>query len=392
MTGLVVYGAAGFVASTLLTGPRLPPLKLTLIDHESIEQSVLDSLSRANILVEVVQSSSMAEIVADDADVLLVLAGQTDVDQALAEPALAFETNMTIAIESAEWWRRHPQVRLIYLSSDEVLGASSCPLNEEAPFRPTQPYAASKAAAEMALRCYSESYGLELVVIRSCNLVGSRQRARKLIPTAVHHLASGLPVPIFGDGSHRREYLAVEDLCEVISQAIARTLPSGTYNCTSGIALQTIEVVAIVAEALGVETICTHVKDRLVHDRCYAMDASKLNAHGWKLQVTPADAITAAAIELKAAWDNGQVLTHRASARSVSAYSPTNMLSSRRICVEVRLAFHLRHRRVSDGSDCIIMHRSSSRNVLICRVSRACSSRIGPCILLMLPQPDQDLE
>jgi len=311
MTGLVVYGAAGFVASTLLTGPSLPPLKLTLVDQESLEQSVLDPLSLTHIQVEVVQSSSMADIVADDADVLLVLAGQTDVDQALAEPALAFDTNITIAVESAEWWRCHPQVRLIYLSSDEVLGASSYPLNEEAPFRPTQPYAASKAAAEMTLRCYSESYGLELVVIRSCNLVGSRQRARKLIPTTVQHLASGLPVPIFGDGSHRREYLAVEDLCEVILQAIIRTLPTGTYNCTSGIALQTTEVVAIVAEALGIEPICSQVKDRLVHDRCYAMDASKLSAHGWKPQITPADAISVAAIELKSAWDNGQALTHR---------------------------------------------------------------------------------
>ena len=312
MTGLVIYGAAGFVASTLLSGPRLAPHTLTLIDPESIEPSVLDPLSRASGPVRVVRSSSLAGIVADHADVLLVLAGQTDVDQALADPALAFDTNMAIAIESAEWWRRHPGVRLVYLSSDEVLGASRLPLDEEAPLRPTQPYAASKAAAEMALRCYSESYGLELVVIRSCNLVGGRQRARKLIPIAVQHLAAGLPVPIFGDGSHQREYLAVEDLCEVIYQAVTRTLPVGIYNCTSGIALRTAEVVEIVAEALGVEPISVQIKDRLVHDRCYAMDASKLSAYGWKPQVAPADAIAAAAIKLKSAWDDGHVLTRRA--------------------------------------------------------------------------------
>ena len=213
MIGIVIYGAAGFVASTLLSGPSLPPCALTLVDHEWIDQSVLDSLGLAGApVVDVIRSSSLASIVGDEADVLLVLAGQTDVDQALANPAVAFEKNMAIAIESAEWWRRHPGARLVYLSSDEVLGASQFPLDEDAPLRPTQPYAASKAAAEMALRCYSESYGLELVVIRSCNLVGGRQRARKLIPTAVQNLAVGLPVPIYGDGSHRREYLAVEDL------------------------------------------------------------------------------------------------------------------------------------------------------------------------------------
>jgi dTDP-glucose 4,6-dehydratase len=322
VTGLVVYGAAGFVASTLLSRPSLPAYALTLVDPESVEHPVLDSLAQAGSPVDVVQSSSLAGIVANDPDVLLVLAGQTDVDQALADPARAFETNMAIAMESAQWWRRHPWVRLIYLSSDEVLGVSWLPLDETAPLAPTQPYAASKAAAELALRCYSESYGLELVVIRSCNLVGGRQRARKLIPTAVQHLAAGLPVPVFGDGSHRREYLAVEDLCQVILQAVTRSLPAGIYNCTSGIALQTVEVVDIVAEALGIEPISVHVKDRLVHDRCYAMDASKLNAHGWKPQATPADAIAAAAVELKSAWDDGQMLTHRARRRSAWANAP----------------------------------------------------------------------
>jgi dTDP-glucose 4,6-dehydratase len=314
MTSLLVYGAAGFVASTFLNESRLPSRALTLVDTREIEESALESLRRASVAFNVVQSSSLANVAADEADVLLVLAGQTDVDQALADPALAFETNMAIAIDAAEWWRRHPGARLVYLSSDEVLGPSWCPLDEEAPLRPTQPYAASKAAAEMTLRCYSESYGLELVIIRSCNLVGARQRARKLVPTAVQYLATGLPVPIFGDGSHRREYLAVEDLCEVISQAVTRTLPPGIYNCTSGIAIQTTEVVDIVAEALGIEPIYIQVEDRLVHDLCYAMDASKLSSYGWKPQTAPADAIAATAIRLKTAWDNGQVLTCRAAA------------------------------------------------------------------------------
>jgi dTDP-glucose 4,6-dehydratase len=312
MIGIVIYGAAGFVASTLFNGSRLPPCALTLVDRERIDLRLLDSLGIAGAPIHVIRSSSLADIVIDEADVLLVLAGQTDVDQALANPAMAFEANMAIAIESAEWWRRHPEARLVYLSSDEVLGASRLPLDEKAPLRPTQPYAASKAAAEMTLRCYSDSYGLDLVIIRSCNLVGGRQRARKLIPTAVQNLAANLPVPIYGDGSHQREYLAVEDLCEVISRAVTRSLPAGIYNCTSGIALRTIEVVKIIAETLGVEPAMVEVEDRLVHDRCYAMDASKLEAHGWKPQVPPTDAIAAAAIELKSAWDDGQILTHRA--------------------------------------------------------------------------------
>ena len=118
--GIIIYGAAGFVASTLLSRFSLPPRALTLVDRERIGQSVLDSLSQAGPPVHVIRSPTLADVAADEADVLLILAGQTDVDQALANPALAFEANMAIAIESAKWWRRHPWVRLVYLSSDEV--------------------------------------------------------------------------------------------------------------------------------------------------------------------------------------------------------------------------------------------------------------------------------
>lgn len=310
MKHIVIYGAAGFVATTFICGRRLPPCVLTLVDPAPIDRSVLDVLRENRYTVNVVQSSSLLDV-ADEADVLLVVAGQTDVDQALAAPAVAFETNMTIAVDSAEWWLRHPGTRLVYLSSDEVLGPSSLPLGEGAPLRPTQPYAASKAAAEMTLRCYSECYGLDLVVIRSCNLVGGRQRACKLIPTAVENLVAGIPVPIFGDGLHQREYLAVEDLCEVISWAVNRKLPADVYNCTSGVAFSTIEVVRIVAEALEVEPRSVWVGDRLVHDRAYAMDASKLHSRGWEPRVLPAAAIVAAVIEMREARKNGESLTRR---------------------------------------------------------------------------------
>jgi dTDP-glucose 4,6-dehydratase len=317
VTNLVIYGAAGFVGSILLRGAKLPADALTLVDQAPVRPAVLDRLSQAGIPIDVFRSPSLTRIAADNADVLLVLAGQTNVDEALTNPALAFEANMKIAIEAAEWWRKRAGLRLVYLSSDEVLGPSEVPLDEEAPLRPTQPYAASKAAAEIALRCFSESYDLELVIVRSCNLVGGEQRARKLIPTAVENLASGLPVPIFGDGLHRREYLAVEDLCEVISTAVAGGLPAGVYNCSSGTSLQTIEVVNIVAKSLGIEPTIAYVKDRLVHDRCYSMDASKLKQYGWKPKTSATDAIAAAAIEMKRSWENGEKLTRLLDGRNV---------------------------------------------------------------------------
>jgi dTDP-glucose 4,6-dehydratase len=310
VTHVAVFGASGFVGSTLLTADEPLASHLTLVDPVEPLPAVLRKARRHHGCIEVQQAQSLRDS-ADpgNVDVLLVLAGTTDVDQALAYPAVAFTANGAIAVEVGEWWRRHPAARVVYLSSDEVLGVPARPLAEDAPYRPTQPYAASKAAAEMTLRCYSDTYGLDLVVIRSCNLVGGRQRARKIVPMTVQCLAIGHPVPVCGTGLQVREYLAAEDLCGVLRMATEGVLPAGTYNCTSAIGFTVLEVVDIVAAALGVRASHVHVTDRLVQDQAYAMDPSLLHSLGWKAHITPTEAITKAAIDLHAAWRRGEDLT-----------------------------------------------------------------------------------
>ncbi|MEU4237162.1 NAD-dependent epimerase/dehydratase family protein [Actinoplanes sp. NPDC026619] len=297
MTHVMIYGAAGFVGTTLLAADEPLAERLTLVDQKPI---------MAQPQHAVIQGTALPD---EAADVLLVLAGQTDVDQALADPALAFTANGAIALEAAEWWRRHPQARVVYLSSDEVLGVADEPLAEDAPYCPTQPYAASKAAAEMTLRCYAESYGMDLIVVRSCNLVGGHQRARKLLPTAVRTLASGLPAPVFGTGRQTREYMAVEDLCEALRLAASGTLPADIYHCSSGTAFTVLDVVEIVAEAVGAPASYEHVADRLVHDRAYAMNPARLRSFGWESRVSPDKAIRRAAQHMLAAWQRGEQLT-----------------------------------------------------------------------------------
>jgi dTDP-glucose 4,6-dehydratase len=200
----------------------------------------------------------------------------------------------------------------VFLSTDEVLGVPvDGPLTEDAPLQPTQPYAASKAMAEMTLRCYQDTYGMDLTVIRSCNLVGAHQRARKLIPTAVQRLAEGRPVPVFGTGRQTREYLAVEDLCSALRLAVARQLPAGRYHCSSALPFSVFEVVGLVADTLGVAADVVHVPDRLVQDRTYAMDPSLLRSYGWRPRQSPAEAIRAAARDLFTAWEGGENLRVR---------------------------------------------------------------------------------
>lgn len=307
MSSTLVYGAAGFVASTLigqLSSQREP--EVVLVDRRDVPADTCARLASHGVAVVTHRATSLRQLPPlDDVSAAVVLAGQTDVDEALAHPARAFESNTQIAIDAGEWLRAHPAAKLVYVSSDEVLGESFTPLGESAPHRPTQPYAASKAAAEVILHSYRDTYGLTIVIVRSCNLVGGHQRARKLIPTAVAHLVAGKPVPVFGTGTHVREWLAVEDLCDAIILLLRRDDAAGVYHCSSGVRLTVLEVIRLVADALQVEPRWQQVSDRLVHDRSYGMDSRRVRELGWSPGCDVADSIKRAAVTIAAAIARG---------------------------------------------------------------------------------------
>jgi dTDP-glucose 4,6-dehydratase len=307
---VLVHGAAGFVAKSLLS--RLvdeAPATLIAMDRRPLQEGPARA-GNTNTSYTVHQGECLKGAACGSRlDLVISLAGVTDVDYAIQHPAAAFSGNLDIAMELGEWLRtEQPQARLIYLSSDEVLGPSAAALGEDAPHRPTQPYAASKAAAETVLHAYRDVYGLDVVTLRSCNLVGGRQRARKLIPVTVQSLVRGEPVPVYGTGRQKREWMAVEDLCSAILRLADRTVSPGIYQAASGVHLDVLQVVELVAEALGRAPVTRSAPDRLVHDVCYAMRSDRLRTLGWGPATDPAAAITYAARELAQAAIDGQVI------------------------------------------------------------------------------------
>jgi dTDP-glucose 4,6-dehydratase len=297
---MLIHGAAGFVGGALidqLTGMDIDDLTLT--DIRPTDMWRYGAAGPPGVRTTVLTAEKLCDLDLPEVDVAVVLAGQTDVDEGLLHPRRSFAANLDIAIDVAEWLARQPgKTRLIYLSSDETLGESFVPLAEDAELAPTQPYASSKAAAEMILRCYRDTYGLNVTIVRSCNLVGMQIGARKLIPTAVTCLKSGRPVPVYGDGRYLREWMSVEDLCAAIRLIAMTEKPYGTYHCCSGTHLSVKEVIGLVAEGIDHAPRWRHVPDRLVHDRCYAMDASRLRAQGWTPRHEVRDAIRLASKRL----------------------------------------------------------------------------------------------
>ena len=309
MSAILVHGAAGFVGSSLI--PQLLAQnspRLILTDRRPTEAFPPELLGGAGE-IETIQTDSISSLPVGEIDTAIVLAGETNVDEALVNPGRAFESNIAIAVDAGEWLRANPRSRLIYMSSDEVLGESFKPLDEDEPNRPTQPYAASKACAETILSCYRDTYGLDVVILRSCNLVGGGQRAPKLIPVAVTRMMTDRPVPVYGAGDQLREWMAVDDLCRALVVLTERdNADAGIYQASSGVWLSVLQVIELVGRVLKVEPGLEHVADRLVHDRSYAMDSTRLRSVGWKPEVEVSEAITTAALAMSRAFSAGEAL------------------------------------------------------------------------------------
>lgn len=277
---ILVVGSSGFVATTLL--PKLGAVgysEFVLVDRQQLAPAVLETLRGSGADVQQFTSDDLLDV--GEVSEVVCLAGATSVDAALDDPRTAIAVNTKIALDLAEWMRKYPATRVVYMSSDEVLGESTTPLAEDAPLRPSQPYAASKAAAEVILHNYRDVYGLNLITLRSCNLIGPNQRRPKLIPTAVHSLLRGVPVPIHGTGAQLREWMSVDDLCSAILSLLDSRVAARVYHAASGVHASVLEVVQMVADVLGIPLQVGHVPDRLVQDLCYSMDATELRGLGW---------------------------------------------------------------------------------------------------------------
>lgn len=292
---ILVYGASGFVGGALL--PILASAghtSILAVDRSPIGKTVL-ALARSNGARVAVRRLDHLPPESRYLNAAVCLAGATSVDAALDAPESAYADNLTIAIAFGAYLRRNPTIRGVYVSSDEVLGPTEQPLPPSAPLKPTQPYAASKAAAETVLHNYRDVYDLNLVTLRSCNLVGPRQRKPKLLPVAVDSLIGRSSVPVHGDGEQRREFMHVDDFCSAVIDVIDPAVPCGIYQATTEESLSVNQVVELAAEATQLPLSTINVADRVVQDRSYAMDSSSLRAVGWMPSLTAKSAITAAA-------------------------------------------------------------------------------------------------
>ena len=164
---------------------------------------------------------------------------------------------------------------------------------ESTPLDPRNPYAASKAAADLMVQSYTRTFGFPALIVRSCNAYGTHQYPEKLIPLMVARAKSHRPLPVYGDGRNVRDWLHVEDLCRAIDLVLHRGHVGEAYNVGARCERSNIQLVHQITEICErilddrtIGSLITFVEDRKAHDARYAIDASKIQRElGWQPSV-----------------------------------------------------------------------------------------------------------
>jgi dTDP-glucose 4,6-dehydratase len=236
---------------------------------------------------------------------VLHFAAQTHVDRSIADAAPFVRTNvqgMFTLLEAARaYWHTLPDAeraafRLLQVGTDEVYGSlppDAPPLAEGAPYAPNNPYAATKAAADHLARAWHVTYGLPVLTTHGGNNLGPRQAAEKFVPRLVACALARAPLPLYGDGRQRRDWIDVRDHVAALDAVLARGRPGEVYHVgAAGGERSNAEVAERVCALLDglrpdpagpYRRLITRVPDRPGHDRRYAIDAGKLTRElGWR--------------------------------------------------------------------------------------------------------------
>lgn len=229
-----------------------------------------------------------------EVDYILHLGANSHVDRSITHPKEFFEDNVMGTVNLLEYMRLYmPKARLINFSTDEVYGAApdGYKYKEEDRFRPSNPYAGSKASQSLAGYCYFNTYGLDIINTFMMNVFGADQNPEKLMPKAIKYALERKPMPVFAqlDGDKlvavgTRHWLDIRNVGDALVFLLENGVKGEFYNIVGTEELTNEEVVLKINKLLGTEPLIEYVdwhSSRPGHDRRYAIDGTKLAQLGW---------------------------------------------------------------------------------------------------------------
>ena len=288
---IFITGGAGFIGSHICEEvyKKFPKSKIIIFDKltyagnkkylENIITSSRVKFVRGDIIKHYTYSTLLKNV-----DLAINIAAESHVDNSFISPHFFSLTNTVGAHAFLLKCIENKVKKIIHISSDEIYGEKllgKC--TERQKIEPTNPYSASKAAAEIFINSYKYSYKKEIITVRGNNIYGIRQYPEKLIPRCIISLLKNRKIPIHGNGKNQRFYLSAQDFASAIILLIKKK-NNGIYNIGSNESYTNIELAKSICKYLDKDPkkFINYVKDRPYNDKRYSISSSKIRKIGWK--------------------------------------------------------------------------------------------------------------
>jgi dTDP-glucose 4,6-dehydratase len=281
---ILVTGGCGFIGSHFVRRLVARGDEVVVLDKltYSGRRENLDAVE-CELHVGDIADPEAVERAAAGCEAIVNFAAETHVDRSILEAGDFISTDVYgthVLLERA----REAGLRFLQVSTDEVYGdvPPGVSSTEADPLRPSSPYSASKAGGDLQVLAYVRTYGLNASITRGANTYGPYQYPEKLVPLFVTNAVDGLPLPVYGDGLQRREWLHAEDHCAAVELVLREGEPGGVYN-VGGEERENLDVIERIVELTGADpALVRHVDDRPGHDRRYSVDSARVRALGWE--------------------------------------------------------------------------------------------------------------
>lgn len=285
---LLVTGGAGFIGSNYVR--RI--LDGTLSGIESVV--VLDKMTyagnRSNLPHEIsgqfqfiegdICDQELFRSLLADVDSVINFAAESHVDRSIRDPSVFIKTNIEGVNSMLQVMKSMKSKRFVQISTDEVYGSiEKGSWDESEPLIPNSPYAASKASAELLVRAYNRTYGLDTRITRCSNNYGPYHYPEKLIPLFITNILKNKKVPLYGSGLNVRDWLHVDDHCQGIHKVLFSENSGEVFNIGGGEELTNLDITKLILEEMECnQSMIQPVEDRLGHDFRYSVDWSKIQS------------------------------------------------------------------------------------------------------------------
>jgi dTDP-glucose 4,6-dehydratase len=300
MQVIIVTGGAGFIGSNFIKHVLRKNKEFLIINIDKLTyasnlkslETLIDSSNYKFFKEDICNREGVHDIFAKFKPLYVVnFAAESHVDRSIKDSKVFIETNVMgtqILLQAA---LEHGVKKFVQISSDEVYGGSDgeAEFTEVSPLKPGNPYAASKAAADLLVMSYCHTYGLPGVITRCTNNFGPHQHKEKLIPLVIDKCLRGEKIPVYGDGLQIRDWIFVEDHCSAVLKVLEKGIMGEIYNISADNKLQNIDLIKQIIKQVGLllpdydrkklhisDSLIGYIEDRKGHDRGYYINAQKI--------------------------------------------------------------------------------------------------------------------